>query len=92
MAELSGKTEAELEAELAGVIFRDVNCAERKEAIPVAFVDLDRYAFVTADEYLSGNVRRKLRMVKALCEVLPEEKHLCFSKMLPLWKLCSRWI
>ena len=74
MAELSGKTEAELETELAGVIFRDVNCAERKEEIPVAFVDLERYAFVTADEYLSGNVRRKLRMVKALCEVLPEEK------------------
>ena len=37
-------------------------------------VDLDRYAFVTADEYLSGNVRRKLRMVKALQEVLPPEK------------------
>ena len=74
MAELSGKTEQELETELAGVIFRDVNCAERKEEIPVAFVDLERYAFVTADEYLSGNVRRKLRMVKALCEVLPEEK------------------
>ena len=74
MAELSGKTEQELETELAGVIFRDVNCADRKEEIPVAFVDLERYAFVTADEYLSGNVRRKLRMVKALCEVLPEEK------------------
>ena len=74
MAELSGKTEEELETELAGIIFRDVNCAERKEEIPIAFVDLERYAFVTADEYLSGNVRRKLRMVKALCEVLPEEK------------------
>ena len=74
MAELSGKTEAELETELAGVIFRDVNCTERKEEIPVAFADLDRYAFVTADEYLSGNVRRKLRMVKALQEVLPPEK------------------
>ena len=74
MAELSGKTEQELETELAGVIFRDVNCAERKEEIPLAFVDLERYQFVTADEYLSGNVRRKLRMVKALCEVLPEEK------------------
>ena len=74
MAELSGKTEQELETELAGVIFRDVNCAERKEEIPLAFADLERYAFVTADEYLSGNVRRKLRMVKALCEVLPEEK------------------
>ena len=74
MAELSGKTEQELETELEGVLFRDVNCAERKEEIPVTFVDLERYAFVTADEYLSGNVRRKLRMVKALCEVLPEEK------------------
>ena len=51
-----------------------MNCAERKEEIPVAFVDLERYNFVTADEYLSGNVRRKLRMVKALQEVLPPEK------------------
>ena len=74
MAELSGKTEEELETELAGVIFRDVNCAEREEEIPLAFVDLERYQFVTADEYLSGNVRRKLRMVKALQEVLPPEK------------------
>ena len=74
MAELSGKTEQELETELEGVLFRDVNCAERKEEIPLAFVDLERYAFVTADEYLSGNVRRKLRMVKALQEVLPPEK------------------
>ena len=80
MAELSGKTEAELETELAGVIFRDVNCAERKEEIPVAFVDLERYHFVTADEYLSGNVRRKLRMVKALQEVLPPEKKELLSR------------
>lgn len=74
MAELSGKTEEELETELADVIFRDVNCAERKEDIPLAHVGLERYAFVTADEYLSGNVRRKLRMAKALQEVLPSEK------------------
>ena len=74
MAELSGKTETELETELAGVIFRDVNCAGSPEEIPLAFVDLNRFPFVTADEYLSGNVRRKLRMVKALQEVLPPEK------------------
>ena len=74
MAELSGKTETELETELAGVIFRNVNCAENPEEIPLAFVDLNRFPFVTADEYLSGNVRRKLRMVKALQEVLPPEK------------------
>ena len=74
MAELSGKTEEELEAELTGVIFRDIHCAETKEDIALAHMDLQRYPFVTADEYLSGNVRRKLRMVKALREVLPEEK------------------
>ena len=74
MAELSGKTEIELETELAGVIFRNVNCAENPEEIPLAFVDLNRFPFVTADEYLSGNVRRKLRMVKALQGVLPPEK------------------
>lgn len=74
MAELSGKTETELEMELAGVIFRNVNCAENPEEIPLAFVDLNRFPFVTADEYLSGNVRRKLRMVKALQGVLPPEK------------------
>lgn len=68
MAELSGKTEEELEAELEGVIFRDIHCPEKKEDIPLAHTDLERYEFVTADEYLSGNVRRKLRMAKALYE------------------------
>ena len=74
MAELSGKTVEELEAELTGVIFRNIHTAESKEDIPLAHTDLERYEFVTADEYLSGNVRRKLRMVKALQEVLPPEK------------------
>ena len=74
MAELSGKTEEELEAELTGVIFRNIHTAESKGDIPLSHTDLERYEFVTADEYLSGNVRRKLRMVKALQEVLPPEK------------------
>ena len=74
MAELSGKTEEELETELSGVIFRDIHCAEKKEDIALAHADLSRYSFVTADEYLSGNVRRKLRIAKALQEVLPEEQ------------------
>ena len=74
MSELSGKTEEELEADLVGVIFRDVRCAETAEAIPAAQADLSRYPFVTADEYLPGNVRRKLRMAKAMAEVLPAEK------------------
>ena len=74
MSELSGRTEEELAAELSGVIFRDIHCAEEAEAIPKAFVDLNRFPFVTADEYLSGNVRRKLRMATALQEALPAEK------------------
>ena len=72
MAELSGKSEEELEQDLSGVIFRDIQCAEEAAAIPRAFVDLTRYPFVTADEYLSGNVRRKLRMVRALAESRPD--------------------
>jgi len=74
MSELSAKSTEELEKELNGVIFRDINCAENAEEIPLTHVDLERYPFVTADEYLSGNVRRKLRMAKAMQEVLPTEK------------------
>ncbi|MCI9265058.1 MAG: DEAD/DEAH box helicase family protein [Oscillospiraceae bacterium] len=74
MAELSGKTQEELAEELTGVIFRDVACAEKAEDIPADFVDVAAFPFVSADEYLSGNVRRKLRMAKALYVVLPAEK------------------
>ena len=74
MAQLSGKSEAELEQELSGVIFRDIRCAENPDLIPKAFVDLDRYPLVTADEYLSGNVRQKLRMAQALYDVMPPDQ------------------
>ena len=80
MAELSGKSEDELEADLSGVIFRDIQCAEEAVAIPKAFVDLNLFSFAPADEYLSGNVRRKLRMAKALYEVLPAEKKLLIAR------------
>lgn len=52
MARLCGKSEDEVVSELQGVIFR----------IP----GTDRY--VTADEYLSGNVRQKLREAEAAAE------------------------
>ena len=48
MAELTGKTPDELAAELTGVIF----------------VDPTTEKYVAADEYLSGNVREKLRLAK----------------------------
>lgn len=52
MAQLTSKTEAELIQELRGVIYKD----------PVA------NTWQTADEYLSGNVRRKLRQAKKAAE------------------------
>lgn len=74
MAELSGKSPEELKQELAGVIYRDIRCAENPEDILPSLADLSRYPLVTADEYLSGKVRQKLRMAKAFLEVAPDEQ------------------
>ena len=74
MAELSGKSPEELEKELAGVIYRDIRCGENPEDILPSLADLSRYPFVTADEYLSGKVRQKLRMAKAFLEAVPDEQ------------------
>ena len=74
MAELSGKSPEELERELAGVIYRDIRCAENPEDILPSLADLSRYPLVTADEYLSGKVRHKLRMAKAFLEVAPDHQ------------------
>ena len=71
MAQLSGKSPEELEQELAGVIYRDIRCAENPEDILPSLADLSCYPFVTADEYLSGKVRQKLRMAKAFLEAAP---------------------
>ena len=76
MARLTGKVEDVLERELSGVIFRDIQCEEQADWIPAAHTDLKKFRLVSADEYLSGNVRRKLRMAKAMYEALPDgEKH-----------------
>ena len=74
MAELSGKSPEELERELAGVVYRDIRCAENPEDILPSLADLSRYPLVTADEYLSGKVRQKLRMAKAFLEVAPDNQ------------------
>ena len=61
MSELTGKTSDELAAELQGVIFRVPGQLE-KDGTP---------HFVTADEYLSGNVRRKLRQAQRAAQQDP---------------------
>ena len=52
MAELTGKTEEELEQELSGVVFR----------LPDS--DTENPKYVSEDEYLSGNVRKKLKVAE----------------------------
>ena len=76
ISELTGKPEDVAAEELAGAgwIFRDIVCPENPDEIGTAYFDLSRYPYVTADEYLSGNVRQKLRMARALLEVVSEEQ------------------
>ena len=74
MSERSGKSEEELVRELSGVIYRNIRCGLTPEEISPAQLDLAAYPYVTAEEFLSGNVRKKLQMVKALQAALPVEK------------------
>ena len=71
MASLTGKMPETLADELRGVIFRDLGDQD-PASVPKAFYKLDNIPFVTAGEYLSGNVRRKLRLAKALAEMRPD--------------------
>ena len=69
MAQLTGKTEEELETELTGLVFRDIGTGNPGFYSP-DFFDLKQFPLVTADEFLSGNVRRKLATNKAVQERL----------------------
>ncbi|ENY94406.1 DEAD-like helicase [[Clostridium] clostridioforme CM201] len=61
MEQLTGKTCDELAAELQGVIFR----------LPGPVPEGERPTYVTADEYMSGNVRRKLRQAQRAAQQDP---------------------
>ena len=54
MSSLTGKTAKELASELRGVIFHDPTLGNAEDGM----------GWVTADEYLSGNVRQKLRQAE----------------------------
>ena len=69
MAQLTGKTEEELETELTGLVFRDIGTGNPGFYSP-DFFDPKQFPLVTADEFLSGNVRRKLATNKAVQERL----------------------
>ena len=72
MSLLSGKPAEQLENELQGVIFRDTSGLDPND-IPKAFFSADSLPLVTADEYLSGNVRKKLATARAAAAILPEK-------------------
>ena len=64
MEQLTGKSEQEIFADLQGVIFLN----------PMHTSDDDRRAkYLTADEYLSGNVREKLDWARRSAELYPQD-------------------
>nr|WP_243149363.1 LPD11 domain-containing protein [Colidextribacter sp. OB.20] len=64
MVELTGKTEQEVFTELAGVIFLN----------PMhGYGGNTQAKYLTADEYLSGNVREKLEWARRSAELYPED-------------------
>ena len=64
MAELTGKTEQEVYADLTGVIFLN----------PMhGYGSSSEEKYLTADEYLSGNAREKLEWAKRSAELYPED-------------------
>ena len=59
MSKLTNKTQEEIVKELESIIYK---------------VPMEDNKYVTADEYLSGNVREKLKLAEALVETQPELK------------------
>jgi N12 class adenine-specific DNA methylase len=61
MKQLTGKSQVDIENDLAGVVFRN----------PTKSTDTEPY-FEAADEYLSGNVREKLKIAKQFAATQPD--------------------
>ena len=64
MSQLTGKTEQELFEDLKGVIFLNPMHTSEEDGRP---------KYLTADEYLSGNVREKLAIARRSAELSPED-------------------
>ena len=64
MSQLTGKSEQDLFVELNGVIFLNPEHTSENDG---------RDKYLTADEYLSGNVREKLVLAKRSAELYPED-------------------
>ena len=77
MAQLTGFTPEKIMQDLEGVIFCDI--ANPNRTLPAFDPDTmkiyEKYPLVTADEYLSGNVREKLYRARAFQEVAGDTFH-----------------
>lgn len=69
MTGLTGKNEDALEAELTGLVFRDIGTYYEGFYNPDTF-DLKAFPLVTSDAFLSGNVRSKLNTFRTVQEKL----------------------
>ena len=69
MAELTGMTEEKLEEELSGIVFRDLSQFKPSDISTEPYMR-NRYPLVPADEFLSGNVREKLKKARNLYDIL----------------------
>lgn len=72
MSNLTGKPREIIIADLEGLIFREFENLD-PEQMQNSFNEQE-ISFVTADEYLSGNVRKKLDHVRQLFEILPNDR------------------
>jgi N12 class adenine-specific DNA methylase/adenine-specific DNA methylase len=64
MAQLTNMSGEDIAKELEGVIFLNIGSAESQDK-----------TYVTADEYLSGNIREKLALAKAAQQALPDGRY-----------------
>ncbi|WP_370650994.1 DEAD/DEAH box helicase family protein [Acetobacterium sp.] len=73
MSSLTGKSREVIINDLEGLIFRDFGSLD-PDQLPQNLFDAPDIPFVTADEYLSGNVRKKLEHVRQLFENLTNDQ------------------
>lgn len=90
MSERSGKSEDELVQELSGVIYRNIRCGLTPEEVSPAQLDLSAYPYVTAEEFLSGNVRKSCVCCRRCKQRCRPKRKMRLPGISPPWKLCSR--
>ena len=70
MEKLTDLTGEQIERDLQGVIYHDFGDIDPDD-IPAEAFDISTFPIVTADEYLSGDVRKKLKLAMELAAVVP---------------------